>query len=234
MAKEQELRKRNKGEKEEGRDSAVFEDEPLIETKNEDIPTKKGRGICGLTFCEWLIVLCVTLFIALHFTSPPEFKKFTREELKNLRFDDSLEYPTLALSVYGYIFNVTAGTEFYEEDAQYEQFVGHDCTRAFALSSLDVEDLDQDLDDLDEAQMSRVETSYRETYLRKYPIIGELIELPYHVSLRPERLSTDYSYLGSHGEEMNKGVEGKCPFTKKVKEVKDAFGRLMPFLLGPR
>jgi len=185
------------------------------------------------TKTEWTLGIVLVIILSLHFSGAPELPKYTAAELLALQSEQEDGSPVKrSLSVFGYIFDVTSAPEFYDEDAPYYLFAGHDCTRAFALSSLDYEDLDQGLDDLSESQRRRVEDSYQETYMRKYPVIGELTELPYDVSLRPERKS-EY-YFGSKSEEVNAGIEGKCPFTKKVKQAVDFAYSFLPPLLTER
>eukprot|EP00397_Hematodinium_sp_SG-2012_P059114 GEMP01075394.1.p1 GENE.GEMP01075394.1~~GEMP01075394.1.p1 ORF type:complete len:185 (-),score=34.15 GEMP01075394.1:364-918(-) len=178
---------------------------------------------------EIAFAVAAALFLSFH-SSPPVLPKFTMSEMQEYVNGEDEDYHHI-LAVYGFVFNVSSGADFYAEGAKYQQFRGHDCTRAFAMSSLDVDDLDGDLEGLSETEINRVEDSYRNTYLAKYPVIAEITDPPYDVKLRPSRNAP--GILGSRNAEANHGLEGECPFTKSVKKIKDVLVSLLPPLLNP-
>jgi len=166
--------------------------------------------------------LLAAYFLSFHSASP-ELPKMTLEELTNTVYseDESRHY---LLAMFGYVFNVSSAPEFYAPGQKYEQFRGHDCTRAFATSSLDADDLDRDLEGLQQGDFERADESYQTTYLEKYPIVATLTDPPYDISLRPQRKAYG-------GNTVNHGVKGECPFTKQVNKIKDVLYSLLPPLL---
>lgn len=59
----------------------------------------------------------------------------------------------LLLSVWGRIFNVSTGEEFYSPGQTYHDFAGHDCTHAFAISQKRKKYLNKGLKTLKEKQI---------------------------------------------------------------------------------
>ncbi|CAE8584239.1 unnamed protein product [Polarella glacialis] len=66
---------------------------------------------------------------------------YTLAELTDLGTGQS-DANTLLLGILGRVFNVSAGEEFYAKGQGYSVFAGHDCTRAFALTSTKAKWLD--------------------------------------------------------------------------------------------
>lgn len=66
-------------------------------------------------------------------------------------------FPSLyMISLFGIVFDVTSGIEFYAPGAPYDMFLGHDITRNIALASTDTKNLDADLEGLSGENLDEV------------------------------------------------------------------------------
>lgn len=101
-----------------------------------------------------------------------EARDYTADELRG--FDGSDPTKPILLSVKGTIYDVTRGRSFYGKSGPYGLFAGRECARAFALDSLEPEDVTGNLDDLPEAKLRRLE-EWIETFEMKYGAIGKLV-----------------------------------------------------------
>eukprot|EP00930_Biecheleria_cincta_P075752 TRINITY_DN62941_c0_g1_i1.p1 TRINITY_DN62941_c0_g1~~TRINITY_DN62941_c0_g1_i1.p1 ORF type:complete len:220 (+),score=16.32 TRINITY_DN62941_c0_g1_i1:30-662(+) len=146
----------------------------------------------------------------------------------------------LLMSIWGRVFDVTsAANEFYGAGQGYKMFAGHDCTRAFALTSTKSKHLDQGLDDLTEKQLKHLNETYWGTYVAKYPIVGKMEDPPYDPSLydhfagpfsevRRTQITRGNATAGA------KKRESKCPVTRAAKAVGNAIVSMLPRGLLPR
>ncbi|ETW02780.1 hypothetical protein H310_05271 [Aphanomyces invadans] len=96
---------------------------------------------------------------------------FTIEELK--QYDGTDESRPIYMAVGGVVLDVTSGSKFYQKGAEYNQFAGQACTRALALASLDVKDINDDVSDFTPAQEKELEATLS-FYQGKYPKVGVL------------------------------------------------------------
>jgi len=101
-------------------------------------------------------------------------------------FEDNLRLVACArcrrpilLAISGAVYDVTAkGAHLYGPSGSYAPFAGRACGRGVALSSLDPEDLSDDIDDFDEAQRATL-AGWVSFYEEKYgPRVGELVYDP--------------------------------------------------------
>jgi predicted heme/steroid binding protein len=99
-------------------------------------------------------------------------RAFSVEELA--RHDGRDAGQPLLMAVRGLVFDVSTGGRFYGPGATYHALVGRDASRAVARMSLDAADLTDRCEGLEAAAIDRLVSVMRETYLRKYPIVGHL------------------------------------------------------------
>jgi len=86
----------------------------------------------------------------------------------------------LLVSIYGFIFNVTDGPHFYRPgEGGYEKFNRQEITRALALASLEAQELNKGLENLDEPALEEAKDAFLKTYLQKYPLLGRLKDPPW-------------------------------------------------------
>jgi len=70
------------------------------------------------------------------------------------------------------VYDVTAAKDFYGPEGPYANFAGRDASRALALMSLKIEDVENtDLSDLDDEQLS-VLNDWERKFKSKYKIVG--------------------------------------------------------------
>lgn len=62
--------------------------------------------------------------------------------------------------------------EAYGPGGSYNKFTGKDASRAVAKWSMAEEDLNDNLEDLSEAELNRLDTVFKKLYLEKYPKVG--------------------------------------------------------------
>ncbi|CAJ1074582.1 neudesin [Xyrichtys novacula] len=137
----------------------------LVQTKD---PTMIAAQMC-VTF----VLLSLTLAEEVKLKYKPARKPvrlFTDEELR--RYDGSEEELPIYMAVKGVVFDVSKGKEFYGKDAPYNALVGRDSTRAVAKMSLDPADLTSDITGLTKEELDSLETVFKDTYKKKYPIVG--------------------------------------------------------------
>ncbi|CAD7931063.1 unnamed protein product [Amoebophrya sp. A25] len=106
------------------------------------------------------------------------WRMFSWSEFKSL--PETVRDPELTyMSIFGYVFNVTSAPHFYKPgEGGYALFHGRECTRSIALASLEQEDVDRGVDDLEERDLEEARESFVETYLAKYPILGRIQGYP--------------------------------------------------------
>eukprot|EP00444_Apocalathium_aciculiferum_P071759 CAMPEP_0183562088 /NCGR_PEP_ID=MMETSP0371-20130417/97155_1 /TAXON_ID=268820 /ORGANISM="Peridinium aciculiferum, Strain PAER-2" /LENGTH=218 /DNA_ID=CAMNT_0025770731 /DNA_START=45 /DNA_END=698 /DNA_ORIENTATION=- len=158
--------------------------------------------------------------------------------LEDLRhFDGNGPDGTILIGVLGRVFNVTSGTEFYAKGQGYSVFAGHDCTHAFAIASTKAKHLDLDLDDLPHKKLDHLNSTYWETYVAKYPIIGRLTNTPYDPS-RYDHLAGPYAEIrvsaGAHPRRARAGKrQSRCPVTRAARAIGSTLANLIPRALAP-
>ena len=103
-----------------------------------------------------------------------ELKKITLKELSKFTGENNTP---IYISVYGIIFDVSSGANFYGPGSGYNVFAGHDATKALTYMSTD----SKDLDDLDFIPQNEDEKNsldgWIEKFKSKYQIIGELVNI---------------------------------------------------------
>eukprot|EP00931_Biecheleriopsis_adriatica_P087654 TRINITY_DN62084_c0_g1_i1.p1 TRINITY_DN62084_c0_g1~~TRINITY_DN62084_c0_g1_i1.p1 ORF type:complete len:205 (-),score=38.44 TRINITY_DN62084_c0_g1_i1:19-633(-) len=199
----------------------------------------KSRAFMGAGLAL-LPALLPVLFLRMHAdlgksTESDAVADFTLEELKGYREDGHL-----LLSVLGRVFDVTYGQEFYGQGQGYKVFAGHDCTRAFALTSTKAKWLNQGLEGLTEKQIMHLNSTYWETYVRKYPVVGRLVDAPYDPA-DYDKFAGAFSEVrrtrpteAAAAESQDKKRESKCPMKRVARAVGDAIVNMLPrqFLPG--
>lgn len=159
---------------------------------------------------------------------------YTLADLQQQSEDDHI-----LLAVWGRVFDVSAGKEFYGKGQSYAIFAGHDCTKAFALTRRHEGLLDQGLEDLTEKQLRHLNRTYWETYVAKYPVVGRLEDPPYQAAdydqfagpfaevqyTRPRKASA-----AATKESVR---ESRCPVTRAARAVGNALVKLLPRQLLP-
>eukprot|EP00927_Polykrikos_kofoidii_P014661 TRINITY_DN16468_c0_g3_i1.p1 TRINITY_DN16468_c0_g3~~TRINITY_DN16468_c0_g3_i1.p1 ORF type:complete len:220 (+),score=36.65 TRINITY_DN16468_c0_g3_i1:87-746(+) len=169
---------------------------------------------------------------------------FTLKELKD--FDGKPEHggeANLLLAIWGRVFNVSTGAEFYAPKSGYSKFAGRDCTRALATTSTKKSSMNKDLSGLSAMKMQHLNDTYWGTYVYKYPIVGIVSDPPYNPS--------DYDIFAGPFEDvidyviMQRGLptnpssvqsesgrrESKCPVTRAARAVGGAIVNMIPRLL---
>ncbi|ETV82050.1 hypothetical protein H257_05569 [Aphanomyces astaci] len=106
-----------------------------------------------------------------HDVSLAQLPLFTVEELQ--QYDGSDESRPIYMAVGGIVLDVTSGGKFYKKGAEYNQFAGQACTRALALASLDVKDINDITSDFTPAQQKDLDETLT-FYHGKYPKVGVL------------------------------------------------------------
>mmetsp|Transcript_4835 Transcript_4835/g.17560 ORF Transcript_4835/g.17560 Transcript_4835/m.17560 type:complete len:217 (+) Transcript_4835:185-835(+) len=127
-------------------------------------------------------------------------KKFTIEELHDYNGQDKSKPVLVALK--GKVFDVTSETRFYVPGKPYAQFSGRDITRSTAMFSTAVEDLDRV--DYPKEKEEYLEKIFQSTYVRKYPIVGEL--LPYESKMPEPSTSSERHEVPSRARELGSDV----------------------------
>lgn len=104
--------------------------------------------------------------------SKAKVRMVTREELAR---HDGKQEKTLWLSIMSQVFDVTAGSEYYGDDAPYQIFSGRDANVPFISGNFTEEEALKPLLELEPHQLSSVD-HWRQFYLNeeKYPFIGLL------------------------------------------------------------
>eukprot|EP00434_Breviolum_minutum_P002440 symbB.v1.2.002157.t1/scaffold116.1/size325063/14 len=157
-----------------------------------------------------------------------ESANFTLSDLQ------SQEEDYILLAIWGRVFDVSSGKEFYGKGQSYAVFAGHDCTKAFALTRRQEGLLDQGLDDLTEKQLLHLNRTYWETYIAKYPVVGRLADPPYE--------ATDYDHFAGPFSEVQytrpkklkeaaPPRESRCPVTRAARALGKAVVSLTRQLL---
>jgi len=144
------------------------------------------------------------------------------------------EDETVLLAVWGRVFNVTSAPEFYAKGGGYHVFAGHDCTRAFAISSTKDKWLDMNLEGLKPKKIKHLNETYWGPYVEKYPIVGRLTDPPYDASAYDE-YAGPYSQIQVHesvrprpSQPTGAKRESKCPVTRAARAVGSAVMSLLP------
>jgi membrane-associated progesterone receptor component len=115
-------------------------------------------------------------------SAPPAVKDFTKEEL--IQFKECAEVPAgrvdapIYMAISGKVIDVSyGGKEMYGKGGPYFLFAGIDASRALAKMSFKPEDLNNsDLSDLTEEQQKTLsEWEHKFINVRKYPIVGKLV-----------------------------------------------------------
>ena len=94
----------------------------------------------------------------------------TRDEL--MRYTGSQHEKRIYLCCKNIVYDVTSAKDFYGPEGPYANFAGRDASRALALMSLKIEDVENtDLSDLDDEQLS-VLNDWERKFKSKYKIVG--------------------------------------------------------------
>ena len=94
----------------------------------------------------------------------------TRDEL--MRYTGSQHEKRIYLCCKNIVYDVTSAKDFYGPEGPYANFAGRDASRALALMSLKIEDVENtDLSDLNEEQLN-VLNDWERKFKSKYKIIG--------------------------------------------------------------
>lgn len=106
-------------------------------------------------------------------------KVFTKEELSV--YDGKNPDLPIYVAIKGIVFDVSESKKAYGPGGSYNKFTGKDASRAVAKWSMAEEDLNDNLEDLSEAELNRLDTVFKKLYLEKYPKVG-IVEghEPYH------------------------------------------------------
>ncbi|XP_078001028.1 neudesin-like [Glandiceps talaboti] len=99
-------------------------------------------------------------------------RMFTDEDLA--KYDGSIPELPIYMAVKGVVFDVTGSPEYYGKGAPYNALAGKDCTRAVAKMSLEPEDLSSDVTGLTDSQLNDLENVFKNTYKRKYKVVGHM------------------------------------------------------------
>eukprot|EP00929_Paragymnodinium_shiwhaense_P015711 TRINITY_DN12380_c0_g1_i1.p1 TRINITY_DN12380_c0_g1~~TRINITY_DN12380_c0_g1_i1.p1 ORF type:complete len:254 (-),score=38.60 TRINITY_DN12380_c0_g1_i1:415-1119(-) len=177
---------------------------------------------------------------------------FTLEQLR--LYDGKPEsggVSNLLVAIWGRVFNVTTGEEFYGPGRGYAIFAGQDITRAIALTKIKTSMVNRDLEGLEPKKLRHLNNTYWNTYVYKYPIVGMLVDPPYDPQAYDE-------YAGSFAE-LSRGLpepepgslaaaalsqaagepkekkpavkQSKCPMFRAARAVRDALAEYVPKLL---
>lgn len=94
----------------------------------------------------------------------------TRDEL--MRYTGSQHEKRIYLCCKNIVYDVTSAKDFYGPEGPYANFAGKDASRALALMSLKIEDVENtDLSDLNEEQLN-VLNDWERKFKSKYKIVG--------------------------------------------------------------
>lgn len=100
-------------------------------------------------------------------------RPFTRAELR--AFDGSNAQP-LYIAARGRVFDVSSKPSFYGAGGAYHVFTGHDASRAFALHSTELKDVENArIDDLNASQLAALD-DWVSFISARYPEVGFLVE----------------------------------------------------------
>ena len=80
----------------------------------------------------------------------------------------------LLMAVRGVVFDVSEASRFYGPESAYHVLAARDASRAVARMSLAPADLTDRCEGLEPEALQRLATVMRDTYLRKYPVVGHL------------------------------------------------------------
>ena len=95
----------------------------------------------------------------------------TRDEL--MRYTGSQHEKRIYLCCKNIVYDVTSARDFYGPEGPYANFAGRDASRALALMSLKIEDVENtDLSDLNEEQLN-VLNDWERKFKSKYKIVGK-------------------------------------------------------------
>mmetsp|Transcript_111565 Transcript_111565/g.216064 ORF Transcript_111565/g.216064 Transcript_111565/m.216064 type:complete len:218 (-) Transcript_111565:49-702(-) len=187
-------------------------------------------GLCAAAFLSWYPSLLEKNQLVID-EAEELVPTYTLETL--LKYDGrpgSKGYGML-LAVFGRVFNVTSAPEFYGEDGSYRVFVGHDCTRAFAMTSTKKKWLDKDLDGLSEAKIQHLNSTYWDTYVSKYPIVGRLANPPYN-PVAYDAYAGPFAQIRVSETKPRSAKpaqrQSRCPVTRAARAFKSAVVSLLP------
>lgn len=95
---------------------------------------------------------------------------FTKEELSKYNGEDP-DLP-IYVAIKGVVFDVSEARKVYGRGGSYNAFSGKDASRAIAKWSMSEEDLNDNLDDLSDEDLDRLDEIYKKLYVDKYPKVG--------------------------------------------------------------
>ena len=103
--------------------------------------------------------------------SPPGNERFTAQELAKY---NGITNPKMYVAIKGVVFDVTRNTDSYGPQAGYHVFVGKDCSRALAKSSLDPADCVPEWEDLPD-KAKKVLDDWFQFFKLRYNVIGSVV-----------------------------------------------------------
>jgi predicted heme/steroid binding protein len=121
----------------------------------------------------------------------------TYTEAELLEFGDGREGRPILISVFGRVYDVSAGSKFYGPNGAYGMFAGHDITYSLSTGCRTVDCLEMSAEGLDDKLLNEGKRWLSFFHLHdKYPLVG--------------KLETDYLELVMSGiERLGKGEDGK-------------------------
>ncbi|KAJ7374369.1 hypothetical protein OS493_007466 [Desmophyllum pertusum] len=105
-----------------------------------------------------------------HDASLDGHKVFTKDELSKYNGDNP-DLP-IYVAIKGIVFDVSEAKKVYGPGGSYNKFSGKDASRAIAKWSMEEEDLNDNLEDLSEDDLNRLDGIFKKLYLAKYPKVG--------------------------------------------------------------
>ncbi|KAG6483533.1 membrane steroid-binding protein 2-like [Zingiber officinale] len=106
---------------------------------------------------------------------PPEPVQLGDISLEELRtYDGSDPKKPLLMAIKGVVYDVSIGRMLYGPGGPYAFFAGRETSRALALMSFDLGDLNSDLDDLGEAELEVLQ-DWEEKFKEKYIKVGKIV-----------------------------------------------------------
>lgn len=133
---------------------------------------------------------------------PAVVPEYTLEMLQQYDGQPLREGGGLLLAVWGRVFNVSSGAEFYAPKQTYGCFAGKDSSWAFAKTKRGKKYTNKDLNSLEPKHLTQLNETYWGTYRAKYPIVGVLIDPPYD----PTAYDAYAGPFASIGEEVRRGL----------------------------
>jgi predicted heme/steroid binding protein len=124
---------------------------------------------------------------------------YTREEL--LEFGDGADGRPILLSIFGRVYDVSAGAKFYGPKGMYRNFAGHDVTFSLSTGCRTDDCLDKPSEDLDEKGVKEGKRWLSFFHLHdKYPLKGKLEDSDYLAMLMSDLVDKTVVTSGKDGK----------------------------------